>query len=98
MIFGWKNPFSDISFLSAGVAASGNSFSEPDFKYFVYPSNGIYLIVEILAIENNGTSCVVEILAIQNNGTSCVVEILASHLTEYILLLRYYQIIILVTV
>ena len=48
--------------------------------------NGIYLIVEILAIEDNGTSCVVEILAIENNGTSCVVEILAiQHIGIYLI-------------
>ena len=44
------------------------------------PSNGIYLIVEILAN--------------QNNGIYLIVEILAIHLTEYIglLILWYYNV------
>ena len=95
-----KNCFSPTLFWKFRNSLFSIIFREYHFYIVLYgnTSNGIYLIVEILAIENNGTSCVVEILAIQNNGTSCVVEILASHLTEYISLLRYYQIIILVTV
>ena len=54
-----------------------------------YPSNGIYLIVEILANQNNGIYLIVEILANQNNGTYLIAEILEIHLTEYIGLLRY---------
>ena len=57
------------------------------------PSNGIYLIVEILANQNNGIYLIVEILANQNNGTYWIAEILETHLTEYIgLLILWYMV------
>ncbi len=56
-------------------------FRESPFLFLLYgnPSNGIYLVVEILANNDIGIYLVVEILANNNNGIYLVVEILANH-------------------